>query len=240
MNKIYNGDCLKVMPEIEAESVDMVLCDLPYVITDCAWDKIIPIDALWKQYNRIIKPHGAIVLTATMKFAIDLINANRKYFRYDLVWAKSLKVGFANAKRMPLRRHENLLVFYKHLPIYNPQGLKKLEKTTSKRGSTSAKEDIYSDLRKEYTATHTGYPDSILNFPNGNNGNVHPTQKPIALFEYLIKTYTNPGDVVLDNCIGSGTTAVAAINTERQFIGIEADGKYCNIAKERIKETEQL
>lgn len=242
LNNIYHGNCLEIMPDIPDKSIDMVLCDLPYGITDYEWDKIISMDVLWRIYNRIIKDNGAIVLTATMKFAVDLINSNRKYFRYDLIWEKTLKVGFANAKRMPLRKHELILVFYKHLPTYNPQGLIKLDKPIHDKKHGGLKKSVYKDdtLQNAYTREYTNYPSSILPFANGNNHNVHPTQKPVELFEYLIKTYTNQGDTVLDNCIGSGTTAIACINTGRNYIGIEADKGYFDVACARVEDNRRL
>jgi site-specific DNA-methyltransferase (adenine-specific) len=236
-NKLYLGDCLDIMPYIPSESADLILCDLPYGITSCPWDKVLPMNELWREYDRIIKPSGAIVLTATMKFAIDLINSYRRYFRYDLVWHKSMAVGFANSKRMPMRNHELILVFYKKLPTYNPQGLIPIINLKETRKS-SGKRSVYKDdsLNKPYIKTHTNYPKSVLQFSNGNNKSVHPTQKPIDMFEYLVNTYTNPGDLVLDNCIGSGTTAVACVNTGRRFIGIERDEHFYKIARERVKE----
>jgi site-specific DNA-methyltransferase (adenine-specific) len=230
------------MPFIADKSADMILCDLPYGITSCKWDKVLPLDKLWHEYNRIIKDNGAIVLTATCKFAIDLINANRRNFRYDLIWEKTMAVGFANSKRMPMRKHEIILVFYRHLPVYNPQGLVQLEKPVKhkhgkvKNGS-GKHESVYRDgsLSNEYITTHTNYPKSILRFANPNHGSLHPTQKPVELFEYLIRTYTNEGDLVLDNCIGSGTTAVACLNTGRRFVGIERDEGYYSKSIERIK-----
>lgn len=242
LNNIYHGNCLDVMKYIPDKSIDMVLCDLPYGITDCEWDNIIPMDELWRIYNRIIKDHGAIVLTATMKFAVDLINSNRKYFRYELIWEKTMKCGFANAKRMPLRKHELILVFYKHLPTYNPQGLIKLDKPMHDKRRGGSIKTIYRDdsLKKPFTREYTNYPASILLFANGNNHNIHPTQKPVQLFEYLIKTYTNPGDTVLDNCIGSGTTAIACINTGRNYIGIESDKDFFDAACARAADSRQL
>ncbi len=229
-------DCLEGMVQIADKSIDMILCDLPYGITDCKWDKKINTNKLWEEYNRIIKDNGAIVLTATMKFGIELINGNFKNFRYDLIWHKKAVTGFANAKRMPLRCHELILVFYKKLPTYNPQGLKRLENPKKISRKNNNKENVYKidTLLKPYKTEFTNYPRSVLQFAYSNNKSLHPTQKPVNMFEYLIKTYTNEGDLVLDNCMGSGTTAVACINTGRNFIGFETDERYFEIANKRI------
>lgn len=241
--KLYNESCLDGMARIEDKSIDLILTDLPYGITDCAWDKVIPMEPLFAEYNRIIKNNGAIILTATQPFATDLINANRKYFRYDIVWEKTAPVGFANSKRMPLRSHELILVFYKHLPTYNPQGLIKLEKTVRKtKRQRLDKESVYrmSTLNKPYITKYTNYPRSVVKYNNRNRGSLHPTQKPLDLFEYLILTYTNKGDRVLDSCMGSGTTGVACKRTGRRFIGYETDERYFETARDRIGETEEL
>jgi site-specific DNA-methyltransferase (adenine-specific) len=236
-NIIYNEDCLAGMARLPDKCIDMILCDLPYGTTDCKWDTVIPYKELWDQYNRLIKDNGAIILTATQPFATDLINSNRKYFRYDIIWEKSLAVGFANAKRMPLRAHELILVFYKHLPTYHPQGLVKLDKPLKiKKKFNGNKENVYrmSTLQKEFTREYTNYPRSVIKFSNSNNKSLHPTQKPLSLFEWLILTYSNEGDLILDNCIGSGTTGVACINTGRRFIGFETNKIYFDIACKRI------
>ncbi|UYL94019.1 DNA-methyltransferase [Geobacillus phage vB_GthS_PK3.6] len=201
--------------------------------TACKWDTVIPFEPLWAEYERVIKDNGAIVLTASQPFTSALVMSNIKLFRYDLTWDKSQVTGFLNAKKMPLRRHEDILVFYKKQPTYNPQfSIGKPYKIkrrhyTPNYGRQIANETV-SDGRR--------YPTSILEIPQKREKGGHPTQKPVALFEYLIRTYTNEGEVVLDNCIGSGTTAVAAINTNRQFIGIEREAKYVEIANKRIAE----
>lgn len=228
------------MQEISDKSVDMILSDLPYGATQNKKDSIIPFDALWKQYERIIKNNGAIVLTAQGKFYVDLVNSNKKLFRYDLVWDKGLTSGFLNAKRQPLRRHENIAVFYKKQPVYNPQftqgtplhgkgtAYKTKELTNNNYGDFS----IIDDYRKGSTEK---YPTSLLSFPKPHPSTaVHPTQKSTELFEWLIKTYSNEGDLILDSCIGSGTSILACINTNRDYIGFEIDEKYFNIAEERV------
>jgi site-specific DNA-methyltransferase (adenine-specific) len=237
-NTIYNMDCIEGMKHIPDQSVDMILCDLPYGTTNCSWDEIIPFDHLWKQYKRVIKDNGAIVLTASQPFTTKLIASNMSWFRYEWIWKKGKHTtGFQQAKRMPLKNHENICVFYKKLPTYHPQGIVPLEKVRKrKRKSTGGifKQNEQS-LMKEYTTTHTNYPKSILDFSRDNK-TFHPTQKPLVLFEYLIKTYTNRGDVVLDNCMGSFTTAVACDNAKRNWIGFELDEEYCNKGIERINE----
>ena len=224
---------MKDMPD---KSIDMVLSDLPYNCLDCEWDKAIDLAAWWEQINRIIKDNGAIVLTATMKFAVELINSNKKYFRYDLVWQKSMAVGFANCNRMPMRNHELILVFYKKLPVYNPQGVIPVENPRTCRKHFTDREYAYDvkTLSKPYLQRFKNYPRSIMTFANGNARNIHPTQKPLELFKYLILTYTNPGAVVLDTCMGSGTTAVAALETGRGFIGFETYERYYTAVNERI------
>lgn len=236
MNKIYNMDCIEGMKLIQDKSIDMILCDLPYATTNCPWDTLIPFDKLWKEYERIIKNNGAIVLTAQQPFTTKLIISNPKLFRYEWIWQKGYATGFPNAKKMPLKEHENILVFYKKLPTYNPQGLVKLHKPKEKIRKTGAQ--VYGknnkSLTKPYVQEYTNYPKSIIQTKK-ESGTFHPTQKPVVLFEYLIKTYTNEGDLVLDNCIGSGTTAIACINTNRNYIGFELTEEYYNKSLERIK-----
>jgi site-specific DNA-methyltransferase (adenine-specific) len=236
MNKLINADCIEVMKKLEDKSIDLILCDLPYGTTNCAWDIIIPFEELWGQYNRIIKDNGAILLFAQQPFATDLINSNRKNFRYEIVWEKSRAVGFLNAKKMPLRCHELVLVFYKKLPTYNPQftpGKPYVRKDTGK-----SKTSLYKAHWKETTFVNTGfrYPRDVVRIVDKNEGRYHPTQKPVALAEYLIKTFTHEGETVLDNCVGSGTTAVACINTKRKYIAVEKNKEYFEIAKTRCEE----
>lgn len=233
--EIYHADCLEGMNWVDDGTVDLVLSDLPYGNTNCRWDTVIPFEPLWAQYSRVLKPNGALVLMATQPFATDLINSQRRMFRYDLVWEKSMPVGFANSHRQPLRSHENILVFYRRQPTYNPQDLIKLDTPVKIRDSHKTGKGVYRALDKEYVKTHTHYPRSVLRFQLKGK-RLHPTQKPLELFEYLVRTYTNPGDLVMDNCMGSGTTAIACINSGRQFVGFEKDEQYFEITKSRIKE----
>lgn len=248
LNRIIHGDCLEEMKYIEDKSIDMILCDLPYGTTACKWDSVIPFEPLWEQYERIIKDNGAIVLFGSQPFTTTLISSKIELFKYEWIWEKTIGAGFVHAKNMPMKRHENVLVFSKapmghksqlgdRRMMYNPQGLKDVDKIhkrpTSKVGNIIGNRP---SQKKEFEVKKEGYPTSVLKFSNGNNHAVHPTQKPVSLCEYLIKTYTNEGDVVLDNCFGSGTTGVAAINTNRNFIGIEKEWEYCEIANNRIEE----
>lgn len=239
INKITCGDCLELMKGLEDKSVDMILCDLPYGTTRNKWDTVLLFDSLWERYGRIIKDNGAIVLTAAQPFTTDLINSNRKLFKYDLIWYKPLGSGFLNAKKMPMRNHEHILIFYKSLPVYNP--IMRKGKLRDKGHPLSSNTVRCYGKYKAYTSCNDQYyPQSVIDVSNGDNTkeNEHPTQKPAELFEYLIRTYTNEGDLVLDNCIGSGTTAVACINTNRRFIGFEISAEYCNIANRRIEQAQ--
>lgn len=244
MNKIICGDCLGIMPNISDKSIDMILCDLPYGTTACKWDTIIPFEPLWKEYKRIIKDNGAIVLTASQPFTSILVMSNLKMFKYAYSWIKTKPSGFQNAKIMPMKKHEDILVFYNLQPIYNQQNLIKLAKPI-KSGRMRIRNEEQHHLgvagKLEHKTTHTGWQDSVLSFANpSGKGHLHPTQKPVALFEYLIKTYTNEGDLVLDNCAGSGTTGVACKNLGRNYILIEKEEKYVEIAINRIKATPKL
>lgn len=232
LNKIYQGNCLKLMPLIDNKSIDMILCDLPYGTTACKWDTIIPFEPLWDNYKRIIKDNGAIVLTASQPFTTDLINSNRSWFKYCWVWNKKISGNPLIAKYQPLKIHEDICVFSENKHNYYPEIRK--GKMRKKGGGKS------NLLNMEMTPSYSDeyYPVSIIEFSNAVRG-IHPTQKPVALFEYLIKTYTNEGELVLDNCIGSGTTAIACMNTNRNFIGIELEPKYCEIANKRISEFKQ-
>ncbi len=235
LNKIYNEDCLEGMKRIPDKSVDMILCDLPYGTTACKWDTIIPFEPLWEQYNRVVKDNGAIVLFGTEPFSSFMRMSNIKRYRYDLIWEKSRFTNFLFVKKQFGKVHENVSIFYKKQPTYNPQ---MEEGKPYKRGANA--KPYATDLievnptRKETVSGGMRYPKSILKFPFHNGGNIHPTQKPVDLFEYLIRTYTNEGETVLDNCMGSGTTAIASINTGRNFIGFELDETYFNLANERI------
>ena len=236
-NKVYLGDCLELMKDIEDKSIDLILCDLPYGTTKCAWDTIIPFEPLWEQYRRIIKDNGAIVLTASQPFTSALVMSNVKMFKYSWVWEKTMASNFALAKKQPFKKHEDICVFYQKQPTYNPQ-MEQGKPYVDKREAGARNASVGTDdtvKRNQITNTGTRYPSSVQKLSNGNNGNVHPTQKPVALFEYLIKTYTNEGDVVLDNCAGSGTTAIACLNTNRNYILMEKEQKYYDIINDRIK-----
>jgi site-specific DNA-methyltransferase (adenine-specific) len=238
-NMLIHGDCLEVMKDIPDKSVDMILADLPYGTTACKWDSIIDLDLLWKQYKRIIKDNGAIVLTASQPFTTKLIASNYEMFRYCWVWDKKLSTNVLHCNQMPLKRLEDICIFYKKLPTYNP--IKTIGKPRLKgkvsRSETNAKVN-HKENQKQYLSNEY-YPTTILEISNAViKGRVHPTQKPIALMEYLIKTYTNENDMVLDNTMGSGTTCLAAKNLNRRYIGIEKDDKYFEIAVNRIKQNE--
>ena len=236
INNIYNMDCLTGMKEIPNKSIDMILCDLPYGKTQNIADKPLPFVPLWKQYERIIKDNGAILLFGQGTFFIDLVNSNRKLFRYDLVWNKTLTSGFLNAKKMPLRQHEQIAVFYKKAPTYNPQ-MKSGAKNHSKGKPKSNKNNNYGEYGfVESKQDGLKYPTSILEFQKPHPSvALHRTEKPVALLEWLIKTYTNTGETVLDNCMGSGSTAIACIHTNRNYIGFELDKEYFELASKRIK-----
>lgn len=222
------------MDDLPDKSIDMILCDLPYGTTSRnKWDSIIPTDKLWAQYKRIIRDGGAIVLFAQQPFACDLIQSNRKWFRYEWIWEKSCAVGFLNANRMPLRAHENILVFYNKLPTYNPQKTNGKPYRAKSGNITSTNYGIFNGDYRTVNLDGKRYPRDVIRF-NGETG-YHPTQKPVPLCEYLIKTYTNEGELVLDNCMGSGTTGLACVNTNRRFIGMELDKEYLRIAKERLE-----
>ena len=244
---LIHGDCLVEMRSLPDKSVDMVLCDLPYEVLNksnknAQWDRLLPFDKLWEQYERVIKDNGAIVLFAQGMFTAQLMMSNPKLWRYNLVWDKILISGFLNARRMPLRSHEDICVFYKSLPTYNPQ-MREGKPLHSKGSSYKEKEltnNCYGSLGvtdDERKGSTDKYPTSIVRFQKPHPSiAVHPTQKPVALLEYLIKTYSNEGDTILDNAMGSGSTMVACVNTKRNGIGIELDDNYFKIAQERVKE----
>lgn len=236
--QLYNGDCLEVMKQISDKSIDMICCDLPYEVTQNKADIKIPFEPLWKEYNRIIKDNGCIALFAQGIFYVDLVNSNRKMFRYDLVWDKVLTSGFLNAKRMPLRQHEQIAIFYKKQPTYNPQMLKgKPYERHLKYNENRPNNHNWGIKNVNVVNNGTRYPESVIFFQQKwrRQDQIHPTQKPVELLEWLIKTYTNENDLVIDATMGSGTTGVACKNTNRNFIGIELDENYFNIAKERIE-----
>lgn len=242
LNKIYNEECIEGMKRIEDKSVDMILCDLPYGTTACKWDTIIPFNKLWEQYERVIKDNGAIVLTATQPFTSALIMSNVNNFKYNWTWDKVTAKGHLVAKYRPMQQTEDVCVFGKGRINYYPimELRDKVRKDVSVEysrtqiiGGTTSKE------KEKILRTHK-YPKTILKYSNASQKNkIHPTQKPVELFEYLIKTYTNEGETVLDNCMGSGTTAIACINTNRNYIGFELDENYYNASLERIKEHEK-
>ena len=232
--ELWQGDCLELMKDIPDGSVDMVLCDLPYGTTRNNWDTIIPLDSLWKEYKRVVKKSGAIVLFAQTPFDKILGASNLDMLKYEWIWEKSQGTGHLNAKKMPMKSHENILVFYRQLPTYNPQWEwgKAYTVTCGKHSAN------YGKQKDKVTTVSDGrrYPKDILRFGKAETDkHLHPTQKPVALMEYLIKTYTNDGETVLDNCMGSGSTGVACVNTNRRFIGIERDEGYFNIATQRIE-----
>ena len=238
MIELYNGDCLELMNVIDDKSIDMILCDLPYQRTQNKWDVIIPFDKLWIQYNRIIKDNGCIALFADGMFMAEMMMSNIKMWKYNLVWDKILTSGFLNANKQPLRKHEEVVIFYKKPPTYNPR------KTIGKHNHSKGKpknnaNNNYSKFEFVDNKEKLGdmkHPTSILSFSKPHPSIMkHPTEKPVEVCEWLIKTYTNEHMTILDNTMGSGTTGVACVNTNRNFIGIELDKKYFNISKERIK-----
>ena len=245
---LYNGYCLEIMSRggvLDDKSIDMILCDLPYGVLNksnplAKWDSVIPFSELWKQYTRVIKDNGAIVLFGNGMFTSDLMQSQKKLWRYNLIWDKVAKTGFLNANRMPLRQHEDICVFYKKLPVYHPQMVPcEPHKRNHSKGKLEKpyKNSCYGEYVEVPTViSDVKYPTSIISISKEHvNGRFfHPTQKPVELLEWLINTYTNKGDTVLDNCMGSGSTGVACVNTNRKFIGIELDEKYFKIAKERI------
>lgn len=235
---LFQGDCLDLMKSIPDQSVDLVLCDLPYGTTQNKWDSVIPLIDLWAEYHRVCS--GAIVLTAAQPFSSVLVTSNLQRFKYEWVWRKSKVTGVLNAKIQPLRQHEVVLVFSDKSPPYFPQGLEPCSKRTGTGVSKGKSSGNYGKITETadgtYEQTATGYPRSVLDIPSEGK-TVHPTQKPVALMEYLIKTYTNEGDMVLDNTMGSGTTGVACMNTGRRFIGMERDPTYFEIAQQRVYES---
>lgn len=235
---LYNGDCLEVMKQIPDKSVDMILCDLPYGTTVCKWDNTIPFEPLWNHYKRIIKNNGSILLFGSEPFSSQLRLSNLKWYKYDLYWKKEKPTNFMQLKRRPGKLTENICVFYDKQPTFNPQMVKhegKLVKNFPKGKFNSIVSSKWNKQIIPYNDTGYRYPGDILEFRREKLGTtVHPTQKPVSLLEYLIKTYTNENETVLDNCMGSGSTGVACKNLNRSFIGIELDEKYFRIAEDRI------
>lgn len=230
--ELWNGDCLNLMSRIPDKSTDLILCDLPYGTTENEWDSVIDLKKLWQEYNRIIKDNGCIALFAQCPFDKILAISNISMLRYEYIWIKDNATGFLNANKMPLKKTENILIFYKKLPTYNPQ-MKSGKPYVCKQGGGSTNYNKFAD---NVVTVNEGlrYPDNVLKF-NRDKEKFHPTQKPILLLEYLIKTYTNKGDLVVDNCMGSGSTGVACKLTDRKFIGIELNKEYFDIAKQRIE-----
>lgn len=232
------GDCLERMKELESGSIDMVLADPPYGTTACKWDSVIPFEPMWKQLKRITKKNGAIVMTASQPFTSALVMSNPAMFKYCWVWDKRVASNSQLAKNQPLKIHEDVCVFANGKLAYNPQGLVDCEIIRSNANRSKGVGHVGSERKREtFVQKKTGYPKSIQNFKPNNINKLHPTQKPVALMEYLIKTYTNEGETVLDFTMGSGTTGVAAKNLNRKFIGIELDETYFKIAQERIGAT---
>ncbi len=251
INQIHQGDCLDLMPLIPDASVDMILCDLPYGITACDWDTPIDPDRLWEQYKRIVKPKAAIVLTGSQPFTSKLVMSNLKWFKYEWIWEKNCPTGFANADYMPMKNHESVLIFCSLKTKFNKQltrtlindretkngkincivGTANLDRTTGMKNVIGKVIELKENVNPRTVVKFSVEPHS--------QGLFHPTQKPVKLFEYLIRTYTDEGDLVLDNCIGSGSTAVAALNTGRNFIGIELSPEYCEIARKRVINTKK-
>lgn len=247
-NVIINDDCLYAMKAIDDKSIDLILCDLPYGTTDCFFDKaIIPFDKLWEQYKRILTDIGTVILTGSQPFTTDIINSNRKLFKYDLIWMKSRSTGFQHAKNKPLKITEDIIIFSNgsignedrvgdKRMIYNPQYIKRLEneiRCNTKKRKSGTFIRMNENESKEVIKEFENYPENVIFFPSESNC-IHPTQKPVQLFEYLIKTYTNEGMTVLDNCSGSFTTAVACIATDRNYICIEKNENYFKLGKKRI------
>jgi len=235
-NTVIHGDCLEEMKRIPDKSVDMILADLPYGTTACKWDTIIPFEPLWEQYERVIKDNGVVVLTASQPFTSALVMSNPKLFKYEWIWDKKIPSGMSYARFQPMRQHENVLVFCKNKTIYNKQMMKRDKPIKS--GGTKKSETApikYKDEKFKKTYEYKN-PTTIIPFQKIRKGSVHPTQKPTALFEYLIKTYTQPGEVVLDNVAGSGTTAIAALNADRNYILIEKEKEYIDIIDKRLKD----
>ena len=237
--ELLQGDCLELMKDIPDGSIDLILCDLPYGTTACKWDSVIPFEPLWEHYRRIAKQNAAIVLTASEPFSSALVMSNAKMFKYQWVWDKKIPSGMSYARFQPMRQHENVIVFCSGKTPYNPQMTKRnrpIKGGGMTKGETTNNQNLVA-LKKTYDLKN---PTTILTFDKVRRGSIHPTQKPVALMEYLIRTYTNEGDTVLDNCMGSGTTGVACINTNRNFIGMELDENYFKIASKRINEAKNI
>lgn len=241
--KLLNGDCLQLMKQIPDKSIDMILCDLPYGTTKCKWDSVIPFETLWREYNRIIKDNGAIVLFSSQPFTAQLVCSNIKNYRYEWIWRKTQAKNHLNAKKQPLRAHENIEVFYKKPPVYNPQmthGHKRKVCTRNYTRENTGASCYGREVRNDHYDSTDRYPVDVQTFSNGDQTKrYHVTQKPVDLLAYLIRTYTNEGDTVLDNCMGGGSTGIACLQTGRKFVGIEIDPDTFKIAKDRIEAEER-
>lgn len=235
LDKIFNEDCLEGMKRIPDKSIDMILCDLPYGTTACKWDSIIPFEPLWEQYLRVIKDNGAIVLFGSEPFSTKLRASMLDLYRYDWIWNKGRGVGHLSAKKRPMMCTENIMIFYKNLPTYNPQ---MRDRKKPRRSENNGNDEVWGGNGKPFVGDilDKRYPVNLLSFSKSDmtQNNLHPTQKPTSLLSYLIRTYTNEGETVLDNCMGSGGTAIACLHTKRHFIGFELDKEYFNISQERI------
>lgn len=238
---LRKGDCLELMDKVADKSVDMICCDLPYGTTANEWDTVIPFEPLWEQYSRVIKDHGAIVLFSQMPFGSKLIESAPRSlpFRHEWIWEKTRATGFLNAHKVPLRAHENVLVFYKHLPTYNPQFTTGKPYKSVKSGAMTSNYHKAKGVNVITQSDGRRYPRDVIKFSSPNAKSYHPTQKPVRLLDYLIKTYTNSGDTVLDNCMGSGSTGVSCVETGRSFIGMEMNDDYFEIAQHRIQNAQQ-
>lgn len=237
------GDCLTLLQELPPASVDLVLCDLPYGVSRNEWDTPLDLRRLWSEYRRVVKENGAIILFGSGMFTADLMLSNRKWWRYNLIWEKTTPTGFLNANRMPLRKHEDICVFYKKLPVYHPQKTQgHVRKISTAHHARNSK--MGTGYGEHHAVTYDSterYPGSVLKFPTDKQRSaLHATQKPVALCEWIIRTYSDPGDTVLDNCMGSGTTCVAAKNTGRHYIGFEKNPDIFEVAKQRINGIECL
>ena len=233
-NQIVHGDCLELLPKVQSKTVDMILCDLPYGTTQCKWDSIIPLDILWKEYHRIIKDNGAIVLFGSQPFTSNLILSNIKNYKYSWIWEKSKATNYLNAKKQPLRAYEDICVFYKKQPLYNPQ---MTEGKPYNKGTAVRETEVYGkQTAVEVKSDGQRYPRNVIYFKTAESEGpvLHPTQKPLALLEYLIKTYTQENDLILDNTAGSFSTAVAAENLRRRWICMEKEKEYCEIGLQRL------
>lgn len=234
--QLYPGDCLEIMPTLPPQSIDAIICDPPFGTTSCNWDSVIPFAPMWECIKHVIKPRGAVVLFGSQPFTSALVMSNPKWFRYEIIWEKTIATNFMMQEKQPAKKHENILVFYDQAPTYNPQ-MERGKAYVDNRTSANKKigfADTQCSQRQPIVNTGMRYPSTVRKFSNGNNDTVHPTQKPVDLLAYLVQTYTNPGETVLDFTVGSGSTGVACAETGRDFIGIELDETYFKIAQDRI------